>query len=99
MPGPAINPVVKEFGWLGSEIAPLTPAIQPYVKTGVYVSDADGILRAAGVQKGDVIKAINNKTVTDMTSFITITRTLNVRNGFLLDIIRGSQPMYITVRG
>jgi S1-C subfamily serine protease len=99
MPRPPINNALKEVGWLGSEIGPLTAAVQPYVKTGVYVTDADGVLRAAGVQKGDVIKAINNNAITDMRTFMTIKSRLNVQNGLLLDIIRGGNPMYITVRG
>ncbi len=99
MPGPPINNQVKEIGWMGSEIAPLSPSIAPYVKTGVMVSDADGVLRAAGVMRGDVIKAVNNNTVTDMTTFMSYTRNLNVMDGFLLDIVRNGQSMYITVRG
>jgi len=99
MPGPPINNQVKEFGWMGSEIGPLSPSIAPYVKSGVMVTDADGVLRAAGVMKGDVIKAVNNKPVTDMATFMSYTRDLNVMDGFLLDIVRNGQSMYITVRG
>ncbi len=90
---------VKEFTWLGSEISPLNGTLAAYVKSGVMVRDADGVLRAAGVMKGDVIKGINNARVTDMMSFISITKSMNVNNGFLLDIVRGGQPLYITVRG
>jgi len=98
MPQPMVKQV-KEFEWLGSEISPLPSAIEPFVKTGVYVTDADGVLKAAGVIKGDVIKGVNYKSVTDMISFMNIAETLNVRDGFLLDIIRAGHPMYITVRG
>ncbi len=90
---------VKEFEWLGSEIRPLTASLAPFVRTGVYVADAGGVLRAAGMMRGDVIKAVNKESVMDMTSFIRMTQTLNVREGFLLDIIRNGEPMYLTIRG
>jgi len=88
-----------EFGWLGAEITPLIPAIQGFVNSGVYVAETGGVLRAAGVLNGDVIKSVNNHTVADMTNFIRIANKVNVKNGILLDVIRGGQQMYITVKG
>ncbi|MBC8414502.1 trypsin-like peptidase domain-containing protein [bacterium] len=99
MPGQVLNNQVKEFGWMGSEIGPLTATIAPYVKTGVLVTDADGALRAAGVMKGDVIKSINTQNVTDMATFMMLTRGVTVQEGFLLDVVRNGSPMYITVKG
>jgi len=98
MPRPTVRQV-KEFEWLGSEITPLTASLEPFVRTGVYVSDAGGILKAAGMMKGDVIQAVNQEAIMDMTSFISMTHTLDVREGFLLDIIRNGEPMYVTIRG
>ncbi len=98
LPGPQMAQV-KEFNWFGSEISPLRAAIKPFVKTGVYVTDADGILRAAGVMRGDVIKAVNKEMVRDMNSFINIANRVSIRDGFVLDIIRGGSPMYVVVKG
>lgn len=88
-----------EFEWLGAEITPLIPAILPYVNSGVYVAETGGVLGAAGVLNGDVIKSVNNYAVGDMISFIKIAKKANVKDGILLDVIRGGNPMYITVKG
>ncbi|MBF0520017.1 MAG: trypsin-like peptidase domain-containing protein [Nitrospirae bacterium] len=90
---------IKEFDWLGTEVEPIKPPLSAYVKNGVYVSDAGGVLKAAGVIKGDIITSINNKPVYDMFSFVGITGDVNVKEGFVLDIIRSGQPMFITVKG
>ncbi|MBF0465230.1 MAG: trypsin-like peptidase domain-containing protein [Nitrospirae bacterium] len=90
---------VGEFEWLGGEITPLTPAIEGFVKTGVYVADAGGVLAVAGVMRGDVIRAVNNQAVTDIASFIRISKKANVLDGILLDIVRQGQPMYLTIKG
>lgn len=88
-----------EFEWLGVEITPLPAAIQGYVNSGVYVAEKGGILGAAGVMKGDVIKSVNNQAVPDMLSFIKIAKKANVKDGILLDVIRSGKPMYITIKG
>lgn len=88
-----------EFEWLGAELTPLSTAIQAYVNTGVYVADTGGVLRAAGVMKGDVIKSVNNHSVADMLTFIKISKKVNVKDGILLDVIRAGNPLYITVKG
>ena len=99
---PAQGPQARqpaEFEWLGAEIAPLNPAIQAYVNSGVSVAETGGVLGAAGVLKGDVIKSVNNHAVGDMISFIRIAKKVNVKDGILLDVIRGGNPIYITVKG
>ena len=88
-----------EFEWLGAEMTPLIPAIQAYVNSGVYVAETGGVLGAAGVLKGDVIKSVNNHAVGDMISFIRIAKKVNVKDGIMLDVIRGGNPMYIIVKG
>jgi len=88
-----------EFEWLGADITPLVAAVVPYEKTGVYVADVEGILAAAGVRAGDIIKGVNNNPVTDMDSFIKLSRKVDVKKGFLLDIKRAGNPVYITVKG
>ncbi len=59
----------------------------------------EGVLAAAGVQRGDVIKSINRREVIDMTSFITMSQKVDIRKGFLLDIIRSGRPVYVVVKG
>ncbi len=99
---PAQGPQARqpaEFEWLGAEITPLIPAIHGNMKSGVYVAEANGILWAAGLLRGDVVKSVNSHDVADINSFIKIVNKVNVKDGVLLDIIRGGQPMYITVKG
>jgi S1-C subfamily serine protease len=97
-PRMAAGKPIKEFDWLGAEIAPIPASLSAFVSRGVFVADADGILALSGVMRGDVIKSVNNRQVDDMMSFISITKDVNVFEGILLDVIRSGQPMYITVR-
>ena len=89
----------KEFDWLGAEISPLSPTLKPYVNSGVYVADVEGILAAAGVKKGDIIKGIDRDKITGMSSFMKTAQKVDIQDGFLLDIIRSGRPMYIKVQG
>ena len=92
----AVTPIKQptEFTWLGAEITPLPPG-----KAGVYVAEAEGLMAAAGVKQGDIIKGINNTLVTDIYSFIDLSKKVDIKKGILLDINRFGDPLYITVRG
>jgi type II secretory pathway component PulC len=57
------------------------------------------VLAAAGIKSGDIIKGINNTKVTDMNSFIGLTTKVDPKKGFLLDVIRAGDPLYISVKG
>ena len=57
------------------------------------------MLAAAGIKSGDIIKGVNNSKVTDMNSFIGLTTKVDPKKGFLLDVIRSGDPLYITVKG
>lgn len=96
-------PAVKqpaEFEWFGAEITPLNPALQASISGGgVYVAEAAGIMGAAGVMKGDIIKGINNKPIPDMLTFIKLSKKASLKDGILLDVVRAGKPMYITVKG
>jgi len=84
-----------EFTWLGAEIIPLPPGTG---KAGVYVAESLGLLGAAGVKQGDVITGLNNTRVTDIYSFISLSKTADTKKGFLLDVIRSGYPLFITVK-
>jgi len=83
-----------EFAWLGADINPLLPG-----KAGVYVAEVQGVLGTAGVKSGDIIKGVNGTPVTDMNSFIELTTKVDLKKGFLLDILRFGDPIYIRVKG
>jgi serine protease Do len=84
-----------EFTWLGAEIIPLPPGTG---KAGVYVAESLGLLGAAGVKQGDIITGMNNTPVTDIYSFINLSKTADTKKGFLLDVIRSGVPLFITVK-
>lgn len=98
---PSTAPGVKtiaEFDWLGAEFTPLTAAVKPYVQSGVSVADVGGILAASGLAVGDVVVELDGKKVTDLPTFVSLTKDVSPRVGFLLDVIRAGEPMYITVK-
>ena len=84
----------RSFTWLGADIQALPPD-----KSGVFVVEVEGVLAAAGIKSGDIIKGINNAKVTDMNSFIGLTTKVDPKKGFLLDVIRSGDPLYISVKG
>jgi S1-C subfamily serine protease len=84
----------RSFTWLGADIQALPPD-----KSGVYIVEVEGVLAAAGIKSGDIIKGINNTKVTDMNSFIALTTKVDLKKGFLLDVIRSGDPLYIPVKG
>jgi serine protease Do len=84
-----------EFTWLGAEIIPLPPGTG---KAGVYVAESLGLLGSAGVKQGDIITGMNNTPVTDIYSFISLSKTADTKKGFLLDVIRAGDPLFITVK-
>jgi len=83
-----------EFTWLGGEMVPL-----PADNAGVSVAEAEGVLAIAGVKAGDIITGVNNQKVTDLNSFIELTTKVNIKKGFLLDVMRSGSPLYIAVKG
>ena len=84
-----------EVTWLGAELIPLPPGTG---KAGVYVAESLGLLGAAGVKQGDIITGMNNTPVTDIYSFICVSKTVDIKKGFLLDVIRSGNPLFITVK-
>jgi hypothetical protein len=41
---------------------------------------------------------MNNTPVTDIYSFINLSKTADTKKGFLLDVIRSGHPLFITVK-
>ena len=70
----------------------------PENENGVVVIDVDVRSKGAqtGIERGDLIKGINQKPVTDIKSFANITRPIDIKKGVMFDIIRQGRPIYIT---
>ena len=98
VPVPPVKPQ-GEFEWKGGDFQPLSPALSPYVKNGVYVADIEGIMALSGLKVGDIIVGADGKQVTDLNSFMMIAKNLDPKKGFMLDVIRAGNPLYITVKG
>ena len=98
---PATAPGVKtiaEYDWLGTEFTPLIPAVKGFVDKGVYVADVGGVLAMSGLAVGDVVVELDGKPVNDITSFVALSKNVSPRVGFLLDVVRAGEPLYITVK-
>jgi len=89
---PAKQPT--SFTWMGADINAL-----PAGKPGVSIVEVEGVMAAAGIRAGDIIKGVNNTPVTDMNSFIGLTTKADIKKGILLDVIRGGDPLFVTVKG
>jgi serine protease Do len=88
------------YQWpLGASITPILPAFATFTRTGVYVQNAGGILAANGLRSGDIIKGINGNQVEDMQSFVKQSKKVDSKKGFLLDVIRSGNSIYLTVKG
>ncbi|KJR42514.1 conserved magnetosome protein with 3 PDZ domain and [Candidatus Magnetoovum chiemensis] len=92
------TPPPAEFDWQGTEVSPITQALAAYIPNGVFVTEPSGVLKRSGLQKGDVITAINNNQITDITSFIAIAKQVDVKSSPLLEIIRSGNPMQLQVK-
>jgi S1-C subfamily serine protease len=88
------------YQWpLGASITPLLPSAATMAKTGVYVQNAGGILAANGLRSGDIIKGINGTPVEGLESFVKQSKKVDIKKGFVLDVIRSGNSIYLTVKG
>jgi S1-C subfamily serine protease len=88
------------YQWpLGASITPILPAFATYTRTGVYVQNAGGILAANGLRSGDIIKGIDGNQIGDLQSFVKQSKKVDSKKGFVLDVIRSGNSIYLTVKG
>ena len=83
-----------EMEWVGMTVRPLgveaaaARGLPP--DTGVIVEGAEGIAARAGIRSGDVLMAINNHPIEDLTDFADVTAGIDVtRGGVQVDVLRG----------
>ena len=88
------------YQWpLGASITPILPAFTTITKTGVYVQNSGGILAANGLRSGDIIKGVDGTQVENLEAFIKQTKRVDSKKGFVLDVIRSGNSIYLTVKG
>ncbi|MBF0511560.1 MAG: magnetochrome domain-containing protein [Candidatus Omnitrophica bacterium] len=88
--------------WGGISVSNVTPAMRmefgiPKDEQGVVVNWCEGVAYSAGVRSGDLIKAINNQKIYTLSDFLKVAKSVSHQPGFLLDILRNGQPLYITM--
>jgi serine protease Do len=105
---PVAQPMELRGHWLGMGLAPAdsTTARQlgvPAAVTGVVVAELPnpGASRAAqgGVQIGDVIVRLDGSAVSDLSTLYTLSTRLDVARPLSVEIMRGGQPMVVTLPG
>lgn len=88
--------------WAGMSVSNVTPARAmefniPKEEQGVVVNWCEDPAYSAGIRGGDLLKAVNNKKVTNLSEFLKVTKITSLDQGVLLDISRNGQPIYITM--
>ncbi|MBF0484539.1 MAG: magnetochrome domain-containing protein [Candidatus Omnitrophica bacterium] len=88
--------------WGGMSVSNATPMMMmehniPKDEQGVVVDWCEDPAYSAGVRAGDLLKAINNKRIKNLSDFLKVTKATNLKPGALLDILRNGQPLYITM--
>ncbi len=88
--------------WAGMSVSNTTPARMmefniPKEEQGVVVNWAEDPAYSSGVRGGDLLKAINNKPIKNLSDFLKTARGANLEQGVLLDMLRNGQPLYITM--
>jgi serine protease Do len=89
---------------LGFQVQALTPdlarAMRLEVTEGVVVSqvESDGSAAEAGVRRGDVVREVNRKPITDMDSYQEATAQLDLQSPVLLLLERRSGGLYVALK-
>lgn len=88
--------------WSGMSVSNITPALAmeyniPKDERGVVVNWSEDPAYTSGVRSGDLLKAINNNKVSNVSGFLKLTKTIDISKGVLLDVVRNGQPLYITL--
>jgi hypothetical protein len=94
---------VGDAEWAGMTVSNLTPgqAMEyniPEKEQGVVVNYVEEQAYYSGVQRGDLLKAINGKPVRSVGEFLKVARGVDINSGVLLDILRHRKPIYISLQ-
>lgn len=89
--------------WGGMTVSNITPSTAmefniPKDEKGVVVNWCEDPSYSSGLRGGDLLKAVNNKKIHNISEFLKTTKTINLDQGVLLDVLRNGQPLYITLK-
>lgn len=90
--------------WLGANVIAVSPELtenfgQPREAEGVLVIDVEpgSTAEEAGLLAGDIIRAVNQAPVRSVADFRRETSRLNLKKGFVLDVLRQGKPLYLSL--
>jgi S1-C subfamily serine protease len=88
------------YQWpLGATLSLVPQNFAAVTKTGVYVQNSGGLLAANGLKRGDIIKGVNGVQVEDVESFVKQSKRVDSKKGFVLDVIRSGNSIFLSVKG
>lgn len=99
---PHAKPIARRVDWMDMEISNLTQelvnrfGISPD-SHGVVIISVPDMLQPSGIQRGDLIRKVNGMPVGEVGRFLAVVGK-NKKHGFLFDILRQGEPIYITLR-
>jgi serine protease Do len=65
---------------------------------GVRITEASGSARESGLQPGDIITKLDNRSVTDTEGFFAIADELESGRSVAVLVIRGQAPLFLALR-
>ena len=89
--------------WGGMTVSNITPSISmefniPKNEKGVVINWCEDPAYSSGLRGGDLLKAVNNKKVHNISEFLKVAKTIDLDKGALVDIVRNGQPLYLTFK-
>ena len=89
--------------WGGMTVSNITPSIAmefniPKDEKGVVINWCEDPSYASGLRSGDLLKAVNNKKIHNISEFLKQVKSIDLDRGALLDVVRNGQPLYLTLK-
>src|SRR6185503_4255714 len=101
---PAGQSETGDVAWLGMTVAALTEELAQHLEArdaqGVVVMkvDQDSAAFTSGVQRGDIIREVEQTPVASLTEFIAAKKRIGDKDGVLLLIERQGSTMYLVIQ-
>ena len=89
--------------WAGMTVSNITPSIAMEFnitkdEKGVVINWCESPSYDSGLRSGDLLKAVNNKQIHNISEFLKVVKTIDLDKGALVDIVRNGQPLYLTLK-
>jgi len=84
---------VGEAEALGMAVRPTSGDVQ-----GMLVVEVEGLARRAGLQLGDIIRAVDGQMTSNLAAFVKVSRGADPTRGVLLDVTRDGKGLVLVMR-